>query len=112
MKSKSLILRILTWITLGVVTLFLVSLLFNFTIKMMGQTEAIFMVGNKVEDFGRYFIAFRIVLLIAIVFYWKDLVRWQARRVDLNLRQVLVLKKAYPYVIAVVVINEIFEIVF
>lgn len=92
--------------------LFAVSLLLNLAVTLMGQTEAIFEIGQNLEGFGDYFTLIRLSIVVCLVFYWIEIVRWYGKKSGLNLRQIFILKKIYPYVVAVILINEIFGLVF
>ena len=108
--------RILKWFvlgSLGLVSVFIgFSLILNLAVSLMEQREAVLEFGKSVDGAGSYFNGIRIVMVLLIIFYWKEIVRWVGKAQKLNLRQIYILKKIHPYVVGMLVLIELLDMAF
>lgn len=104
------------WLLIGSGILLLatlgVSFLLNLAVSLMEQKEAVLEVGKRIDGAGNYFTVMRLSIVVLLIFYWKELVRWFGRVQSLNLRQVFYLKTLYPYVVGTLVLVELLGLVF
>lgn len=104
------------WLLVGCGVLLLatlgVSFLLNLAVSLMEQKEAVLEVGKRIDGAGSYFTVMRLSIVVLLIFYWKEIVRWFGRVQGLNLRQVFFLKKLYPYVVGALVLIEFLGLVF
>lgn len=104
------------WLLIGGGVLLLatlgVSFLLNLAVSLMEQKEAVLEVGKRIDGVGSYFAVIRLSIVVLLIFYWKELVRWFGRVQGLNLRQVFYLKTLYPYVVGTLVLIELLGLVF
>lgn len=107
---------VLKWLAIGfiifILTTLTISFVLNIAVYLMHKKEFIFEVGNSVESVGSYFTFIRLSIVVFIIFYWNELVRWIGRWQKLNYRQVFFLKKVHPYVAGILILLEIFGLVF
>ncbi|WP_257327135.1 hypothetical protein [Pseudoalteromonas rhizosphaerae] len=89
-----------------------VSFLLNLAVSLMEQKEAVLEVGKRIDGAGNYFTVMRLSIVVLLIFYWKEIVRWFGRVQGLNLRQVFFLKTLYPYVVGTLVLIELLGLVF
>ena len=104
------------WLLIGFGVLLLatlgVSFLLNLAVSLMEQKEAVLEVGKRIDGAGSYFTAMRLSIVVLLIFYWKEIVRWLGRVQGLNLRQVFFLNKLHPYVVGTLVLIEFLGLVF
>jgi hypothetical protein len=104
------------WLIIGGCILLLatlgVSFLLNFAVSLMEQKEAVLEVGKRIDGAGNYFTVMRLSIVVLLIFYWKEIVRWFGRVQGLNLCQVFFLKTLYPYVVGALVLIELLGLVF
>lgn len=101
---------------IGTCVLFLATLglsfLLNIAVFLMDQKEAILQLAQRLDGVGHYFTMMRLSIVVMLIFYWKEIVRWFGRRQGLNIRQVFFLKMLYPYVVGTLVLIELLGLVF
>jgi len=104
------------WLLIGsgilLLATFGVSLLLNVAVSLMEQKEAVLEVGKRIDGTGSYFTVMRLSIVVLVIFYWKELVRWFGRWQNLNRRQVFFLKALYPYVAGTLALIELLHLAF
>lgn len=88
------------------------SLILNFAITIMEQKENVIRVGETLEGFGSYFIGMRLALVVIIIFYWKEIIRWYGKKRRLTLKQLFVLKMIHPYIVGLILMTEVLGFAF
>lgn len=104
------------WLLIGIGVLLLITLgisfLLNLAVSLMEQKEAVLEVGKRIDGAGSYFTLIRLSIVILLIFYWEEIVRWYGRTQGFNLRQVFFLKTLYPYVVGFLVLIELLGLAF
>lgn len=90
----------------------LAMLLLHGGLTLLSHHDDVFALAQSVDGIASYFIGFRLALVVLIIIYWHELVIFADKFFKFNHRQRFILRALYPYIVASLVLIELFSLIF